>query len=155
MIIDDPEAYLSECTRIEPLALEEEYVRLPGDMAYWNGRYADVYRHWLEVKVQRDLVYHRLHKDYREALENKANGTRITIKEVESMVAQDSDYLDVKAKELVAESEKIRLYGVMEALRAKKDMLISLGAHIRLEMGNDPLVRHQRATSREVQQSRG
>ena len=145
-----PEEYLQDCVKIEPLCIEEEYIRLPGDMAYWNSRYSDVYRHWLEMKVARDLAHNRLLMEHRELLLAKSTSGRVTAAEVESHVVQDPIYLDAKAKELVAESEKIRLYGVMEALRAKRDMLISLGAHIRQERANDPMIRTQAHIDREV-----
>jgi hypothetical protein len=34
------EANLRDAIRVEPLALEEEFVRTPGDLAYWTARHA-------------------------------------------------------------------------------------------------------------------
>lgn len=34
------EADLRDAVRVEPLALEEEFVRTPGDLAYWTARHA-------------------------------------------------------------------------------------------------------------------
>jgi len=50
-------------------------------------------------------------------------------------------YIDAKAREATAESERHRARGRVDALSTKRDMLISLGAHIRLELLRDPAVR--------------
>jgi len=39
--------------------------------------------------------------------------------------------------------EKIRLYGVIDAVRTKRDMLISIGAQVRAEMESDPSIRER------------
>jgi hypothetical protein len=150
----DPEAYLAECVKIDDTVITEEYIRLPSDMAYWNARYADCFRFWLQAKVQRDLTEARLSAEWREQLEAKAKGGRITLGEIENAVFQDPQYIDAKAKEVMAEAEKVRLYGIMEALRAKREMLVSLGAHLRMEMDHDPMLRKQAYIDREKERNR-
>lgn len=134
--------YAAQCVKIEPLALEEEFVRLPGDLAYWNGRFADLYCYWQERKQVTDQLCRVLSIQYRESLAVNTKG-RVTIGEVEEQVVLNADYKDAKSKEIQAEVEKIRVQGVVEAIRAKKDMLVSLGAHMRAEMGGDLSVRSQ------------
>ena len=48
-----------------------------------------------------------------------------------------------------AESEKQKLRGKVEVVSAKKEMLISLGAHIRVEM-SDPMIRAQVKNNKEA-----
>lgn len=151
----DPDTYLADCVKIEPTVIEEEYIRLPGDLAYWNAEYSRAYQHWLESKLEREVKCAHLTAAYRSSLEGGGTKSRVTIGEVDSLVQQDPDYVMVRTKEITSEADKVRLAGVMDALRCKKEMLISLGAHIRLEMGNDPMVRQQRGIAREVEQSRG
>jgi len=43
-------------TTIEPLQIAEEYVRMPGDLAYWNGQYADAQEGYLRAKLRREAV---------------------------------------------------------------------------------------------------
>lgn len=138
----DIDQYQWECLAIEPLVLTEEYVRLPSDVAYWNERYASVYKHWLEMKARRERVLAERSEELRKTLKFKKQADvadssgRVTIAEVESAVARDPAYQAARDKEIAAEAEKVRLFGVLDALRTKRDMLVSLGAHMRAEMSS-------------------
>lgn len=129
---------VEDATRIEPMVITEEMVRIPSDMAYWNERYANVFQYWLEAKFARERTYSEAFRDIQERLATTSK-TRVTVSEVEHLVATDRTYIDARMSEIVAESEKLRLGGVVEALRAKKDMLISLGAHMRAEMSSQSI----------------
>lgn len=136
----DLERYLRECVQILPEVIEEEYVRFPADFAFWNARYAAAFERWLRLKVERELTYNHLLGEVRAELETIK--TKATVSEVESEALRRREFLDAKLAEVQAEAEKVRLYGVMEALRSKREMLISLGAHIRLERSQDPMIRN-------------
>jgi hypothetical protein len=153
MSSEDSEEFLNRCVEIDPLQLQEEYIRLPGDTAFWNARYAEAYRRWLEVKIERDVTLAEAAQEARAVLKDR--GAKATVAEVEEQQALDVDVIRVRKLEAQLEADKVRLNGVMDALRAKREMLISLGAHIRLEMGNDPSVRQRMNVDREVQQNRG
>ena len=45
------DAYLYDCVNVEPEALQEEFVRIPADLAYWNERYAQAHREHLLAKL--------------------------------------------------------------------------------------------------------
>jgi hypothetical protein len=147
------EAYLKDCVRIEPLALEEEFVRLPADLAYWNDRYSEAYKYHLERKIIREQLGAELSSKIRDGLE-VAKKTRVTIAEVDGELLLNPEYQQARAKEVAADAERVRLYGVLDALRSKRDMLISLGAHIRAEMQHDPMIRERAALDREVATNR-
>lgn len=141
---------LEDCVRIVPEALEEEFVRVPGDMAYWNNLYANAYQLWLEAKLARELLYAQIYKSEKSRLLASSKG-RVTEGEVESEVLADHAYQNARVREIQTESDKLRLHGIMEAIRSKRDMLISIGAHQRAEMQGDPTIRRQAAIGREVQ----
>ncbi len=147
------EVRLEEAVRIEPLALEEEFVRLPGDLSYWNQLYADAYQSWLEAKLGRETMYAKKYMEHKTYLLSTTKG-RVTESEVESAVLTDDAYINAKTHEIQTESDKIRLYGIMDAIRSKRDMLISIGAQHRAEMQNDPSIRRQAALAREVDNAR-
>ena len=135
----DVDAYMEECVQMEPLALQEEFVRMSADYAYWNECSAEAFKHWQELKSKREEVYATRLKDVREDLQFELDSDpnkkgKVTVSEVESAVLTDTYYRDAKAAEIAAEAEKVRLVGYLEALRTKRDMLISLGAHQRAEM---------------------
>jgi hypothetical protein len=121
----DPDKYLNECVAIDEFALQAEYMRLPADYAYWNARYAEVYRFLLRSKMTRDQLQARLHKEYRARLEAQRSSGRVTIAEVDAEVEADPEYLEAKVTEIEADAECKKLQGVMEALRTKREMLIS------------------------------
>jgi len=134
--------YLKECVRIESFTIEEEFIRLPGDLAYWNNKYADVYQYWLERKQVTAEVTARRSSEIREDM-TAAKGKRPLVSEVDDALTMDPAAQQAKMKEIAAEAEKVRLYGIMDALRSKREMLISLGAHMRAEMKFDPLIRER------------
>jgi len=129
---EDLEAYMEECTRIEPLALEEEYIRLPSDTAYWAARYAAVLGRYLERRAVTKQMASELKRTIRDRLTVELP-KKPTVSEVEVEVQTDPAYIAAVAEEDAAEVEKVWLGGFLEALRAKREMLVSLGAHIRME----------------------
>ena len=127
-------------TTIEPLQIAEEYVRMPGDLAYWNGQYADAQEGYLRAKLRREEGEARTRLRVRG--EAELEGKRVTESHVDALVSTDPDYLAVSEQEIAAEVLKVKVIGVVDAIRAKRDMLISLGAHLRMEQ--DPQVNKDR-----------
>jgi len=125
--------YLAECVSIDSMALQTEFERTPNDFAYWSNRYAEVYRHHALCKQKRELVEATLQIEIRDQNEI-GRGAKMTVGEVEARIAKSTLYIDAKLAEAEADAERVRLAGVVEAMRTKREMLISLGAHIRAEM---------------------
>lgn len=138
--------FLMECVEIDQFSLDKEYTNLPGQLAYWNGQYADVYRAHQMAKLRREQEYRRLFSSSAAYL--RASNPKTTVGDIEAAVEGDPGYSAVRTDEVELEAETRRLAGVCEAMRGKLQMLISLGAHIRAEMGNDPSVRAQRTQER-------
>ncbi len=140
MTPQDLELYRKTCVRIEPLAIQEEYVRTPSDIAFWSEQYAMMYREWQLSKFNREQEWGRAVKRAREALSHDPTpgGTsgrgKPTVDAVEAEALIDTNYVDAKKQEIMLEAEKVRLAGMMDAIRTKRDMLVSLGAHIRSEI---------------------
>jgi len=136
--VPDPD-YLKECVSIFPEQIQEEYVRLPADLAYWNARYAEAQKELMIAKVELDILERELYPVVRQELES--GGQRVTEKMIESGIGQSSLWTDAKRRVANAEGEKAKHYGTLDAVRTKRDMLVSLGAHIRAEMQHDPTLR--------------
>lgn len=139
--ISDPEKYLKDCVTIEPLAIQEEYVRLPSDLAYWNARYAEAQKELQIAKVELDVLERELYAVVRNELEQGAK--RVTEKMIEAGMGQSSVWVEAKKRVADAEGDRAKMYGILDAVRTKKEMLISLGAHLRIEMAGDPVLREQ------------
>lgn len=120
---------------IEPLALEEEFVRNPSDIARANAKYASALKRWLHAKRHEAKTYSRRYLELRETASSK-----LTEAMLKHMVEMDEDYQTAVMDRINAEVDKVRLHGVLEALKAKRDSLISIGAHMRAEMGGGPRI---------------
>lgn len=146
----DVDEFLKDCVTIEPMALEEEFVRLPADLAYWNERYSMANRTFLRAKIDRERTEARLTIQLREELaKTMPEGKKPTVDAVGAAVKDHADMNAARNAEIDAEIEKARLYGVLDAVRAKKDMLVSIGAHHRAEMAGDPRIREEARSHRE------
>ncbi len=145
--LDELDAYLRECVQIEPLAIQEEFIRIPADLAYWNARYAKALRRHLMAKVNIDTCRARLVPAVRNAIIEA--GGKATEATVEAAVESNEALIEARQEGVEAEVEKNELYGALDAIRSKKEMLISLGAHMRAELDGDPALRdHSRHYNR-------
>lgn len=125
-------------TDIDPLALDEEFQRTPADFAFWSHKLSEATKTSLRAKFERDRVGAKLLIEMRETLGKK------TVDEIEARVTTHPDFVEAKLAEIDAEAERAKLWGVVESLRVKRDMLIQMGAHVRAEMEHDPQLRETR-----------
>lgn len=130
-----------DAVTIEPMALQEEFISVPAHLAYWNSQYAAAFEAHVMEKLKREQVYRALYGAYHAQLVSERGGKAPTISDVDSRVEPDARMIEARRSEALAESEKVRLQGICEAVRAKRDMVISLGAHIRAEMSAEPMIR--------------
>lgn len=141
------DAYLKQCVGINPEDIQEEFVRIPSDLAYWNARYARALREHLLAKVDRDVLKAQLDPLIRRELMEA--GAKLTEALVKSTIESDDRLIEAERRCVEAEVQKNEVYGYLDAIRSKKEMLISLGAHLRAEMEGDPLIREE-AKARKV-----
>ncbi len=183
----DVDEYAIECVDLDPLALEDEFVRLPADLAYWNSRYAHTAAEYQRAKFHREQVAARLHGEVREDLmeqakkaafeahqkavvdaqqaaeEAKAAGKKPstkpvpkvsikspTIDDIKAEVTNHLEYVGARELEIGKEAEKAHLYGIVDGVRCKRDMLIQIGANRRAEMQGDPQLRNETQGTRDA-----
>lgn len=162
-MVDFDEEYLVRSVEIEPLALEEEFIRLPSDLARWNHLYSDAVAAYLSAKFAREQVYASLHGEMRQQLmdqavdaataadaegKKKARVKAPTVGDIEAAVLLHPDYKAAKEAEIEAERNKAHLYGVVDSVRTKRDMLIQIGAQRRAEMQMDPMIKEETRAQR-------
>lgn len=134
----DREAFaeaVKSAVTIEPMALEEEFVRLPADIASFNEQFAEALEEFLRAKRNEERTYARLYMSEREGAEKKTTEAM-----VRHTVELHPDYEAATLRRIMAEVEKARLRGVLDALSAKRDSLISVGAQIRDERRHGPTI---------------
>jgi hypothetical protein len=137
---------------VEPLLLEEEFASLPALLARYNEMYSQAYGTFLTAKATYDQVWSGAMLRYREDTDDTKK--RPTVDAIKAMVDVDDDVIAAKLAVIEAEVEKVRLWGVLDALRCKKDALVSIGAHIRAELGGNPSLRDQHRGARDSADSR-
>ncbi len=133
---------------LDPTSIQEHFQRVPADIAYWNEQLSVATNRYLDAKLERERAHARVFLDEKQKAE--AAKTRATEKYLEAVISVNEEYIEAKEAENLWESKKLRYRGIVDALAAKRDMLISLGAHIRLEMLHDPMLRKNLAEMREI-----
>jgi hypothetical protein len=133
--------YLKECVTIEPLALEEEFTRVPADLAYWGAAFADAQKAAALAKLNRDQIEAAIDAEVR--ADAVSNGEKVTEKIVSGRVQADQRMHAVELALIDAEANSSRAKAFCDAVRAKRDMVIALGSQVRAEMQADPSIRNQ------------
>lgn len=115
---------------IDPESVKDEYVRIPAYIATLNTVYAQALKIAILAKHRRDKVYAELYNEIVSDADKKP--AEATIKQ---MVMLDDRYTDAVTQYAEAEYKKELAWGRAQAMIAKKDMVVSLGAHVRQELG--------------------
>lgn len=145
----EKEEYLKACIDIFPEQLQEEFVRTPADMAYWGREFADAARARDMSKLLTKRVRAQVEKAVRAA--PRAAGEKApTEATVAAAVETDAGVIAAEEAEADAEYQVAVIKGTLDAIRAKRDMLIQLGAQQRLEMESDPLIRQRIVARRDM-----
>lgn len=102
-------------------ALFAHYARLSADATYQSDR----------AKQQVDLLEAQLNQKFRDSLVTA--GTKFTEKSIDSMVIQDSSYQAAQERAHEAKAIASMVASAADSFRHRKDMLIQVGADLRLE----------------------
>lgn len=102
-------------------ALFAHYARLSADATYQSDR----------AKQQVDLLEAQLNQKFRDSLVTA--GTKFTEKSIDSMVIQDSGYQAAQERAHEAKAIASMVASAADSFRHRKDMLIQVGADLRLE----------------------
>ena len=117
---------------IDDQDLHGEYSRAAHHLAVWGVEYAQAQRGFLLAKSNRERTEAQLRLALREDYE--ATGKKATEATVEALLRTHPQYDDAKLDEVEAEAEALRVRGILNAVKTKCDMLVSLGATQRAEM---------------------
>lgn len=133
--------FLVACVSINEHAITDEYIRVSSDLAYWSRAHADAEQAYLLAKARQKEAEATAYLQARELLEGDPSIKRAT----EAIVQATADRMPAvtRAREAVAMAagDRREAEGVISAISAKRDMLISLGATLRKEMDPEPSLR--------------
>lgn len=145
--VDDDIEFLERVVSIDVTQITEHFISVPAELAYFNERYAETVRGQLEAKSACDnaraTAYCTIKTEYEE------EGKKITEAALSAQIELDPAYTEAKIAFVDAETKKQQARGRVEAVHAKKDMLISLGAHLRAEL-SDPMVKRIAQNAKET-----
>jgi hypothetical protein len=137
--------YLYDSVNTDPLKLDDEFVRLPADLAYWHGQAANALRAYQTAKIDTKRLEARLSIELRE--QQIHDGKKPTESTVAAAVETSDEMYEARKNLVGLEADYERIRGVVDAVRAKKDMVVSIGHQIRAEL-SDPIVRAAYADKR-------
>jgi hypothetical protein len=143
---------LRDRLRIDPSALEDEFVRCPGDIAYIAGLHAKAMGVHLIAKIRQKRLRALLTAEARQALINL--GSKATVAEVEAAVDSDIRWIEAQVEEDTANVLREDAKGKLLAAVAKRDMIIQMGANFRAEMQRDPSIRDSIHGQRQIARER-
>lgn len=151
MTDDIDQGFLRESVEIDRTDLQGEFGRVASQLAYWMERHAEAQGVTGEAKYALETVDARLGLRHRETLRQQVELGKLVVARgiteamVREQVVLDPEYRAARLGLIEAESMEARLNGITKAVATKRDMLVSLGAHVRAEMGLDPVIRMQAA----------
>lgn len=117
---------------IDRNAIDDEFCRAPAMVAYLGEQYAKARMERDSRKIERDQAKAQAHVRLKTELADAK--PKPTVGDLEAMVSLQSDVREAEAELLMAEHRFLTVQGQLKAAEAKKDMLQSLGAHLRAEM---------------------
>ena len=129
---------------IDPLYIQGEFVRIAADLAHWSEQFAESTRAFRKAEHQLETIKAHVYLHVRMMADSA--GMKLTEAMVASQVCLDGKVSAAVTAHIDAEAEMLRVKGVVQALITKRDMLISLGAHIREEMKGDPTIKQSSHT---------
>lgn len=140
------EQYLADCVALEPIALSEEFARLPSDYARWNELLAEAHHRYLAAALNTRRVRARATLTIRRdpAVYAALYKCRITEGAIADIVALDRDVRAAEDAEAAADRDRARVRGVLSAMARKSEALVTIGAHQRAELGLTPHIRTPR-----------
>lgn len=145
-LVSDPSESVTQAVTLDRERLDDEYMRISSDVAYWTQLAADAMEVELRTKVQVEQakadVKEAEAKAYLRVQEEMADAKpKPTVATLEAHVQLDEGVKVARARlhalmdeHAEAAANRKRIDGIVSSIYTKREALISLGAHIRKEM---------------------
>ena len=126
---------LAEALSLDETDLAGEFVRFAGTFAYWSERYADAEREAEAADQAVDKARAMAFLVVAEQNTKRAKADKHARPLLDALAEQNSALAKAQAEALNKRRKAMAYKGYVEALRAKRDMLVQLGARRRAELG--------------------
>jgi hypothetical protein len=139
---------LEDDLHIDNANIAEAYLTHSNKFAFYATAYELALDHETRMKARLDQVYALLDEQARQELQ--AKGLKVTEKMVENVVITSDDYKTTQERYFEAKKNTGLLRASKDAMMARKDMLVSLGANYRAEINSDPTLLTQAKTQANI-----
>ncbi len=127
---------IAEALSMDPTNIKRDFVQLPGHFAFYGEKAAVAMRSQLRAKAEVKRCRARVYLDFKEDAEvERADGTKRKFSEaqLDAMVETHPHVVEAGDELIECEYQKAHAYGELEALRSKRDALVSITGHVRDE----------------------
>ncbi len=130
--------YAQQCVTLDNTNLQGEFCKYTADFSHWGERFAQAKQEESLAKLAKETTAADLDVQAREALAGDKKPTEAMIS---AWVTRHPAMQEAEKNLISATFEMDRVRAVWEALRAKRDMLVGLGAQQRAEMQHEPSIK--------------
>lgn len=132
-------------TSLEPAGIREEYATVSSDLAYWGAVRAEAGRQEKMAALELEIWLSTFVNDERQKAE--ARGERVPgVDGLERTARAQPRYRELVLLEIEAAKAKDDATAVVSAISAKKEMLVSLGADLRLDAEREIYIKKRPTT---------
>lgn len=131
------EQIMKDC-QPNPDDIDAVFIEQAGLYAYYSVQAANAAKKRDRLKLKRDAVKGKRNMGIR--TEQIENGVKVTESMVESLLAQDREYIAAQLAYMEASSTADMIRDCLEALKQRKDSFVQLGVQRREEMKGTPRV---------------
>ena len=131
-------AFARECVTLDNTNLQGEFVKYTSDFAFWGAKLASAKQEESLAKLAKEALAADLDASARDALMGDKKPTEA---QVAAWVTRHPAMQEAEKGLIAATYEMERVQAVWAALRAKRDMLVGLGAQQRAEMQSEPVLK--------------
>jgi hypothetical protein len=135
-VVPETRRDIKRATSINPDGIQEEYVAVPSDLARWNAIYVEAVSQLRHAELDLEVWENQAMVGVCTDAEKRGEKAP-AIDKIKWMVRSQPRYRELCEEVIALEEAKASAAGVVEAVRAKREMLVSLGAHLRADAERD------------------
>jgi hypothetical protein len=127
---------VAEALTIDPVNIKQEFVKLPGQFAYYGEQAAHAAFEATRAKTAAKKTYARVYlalKAESEHVSTNEGGRRFSEAQLNALVEVHPEMQLAYSRQQEAELRKSLAFSTLEAFRAKRDSLVSITGHVRDE----------------------
>lgn len=126
---------------VDPDRLNDHFAKVASELASLTGNFAKALGRQLRAEAARKRLFAELFLEFKSTL--LENGKSPSEEVAKQKVILDPRYQDAIEMEIDAEVSRARWWGLCDAMRTKRDAIVSLGAQVRSELEGEPSLRRR------------